>query len=552
MGHAQGSGQPGADPPTRTPIKHLVVIFQENRTFDHYFGTYPQAANIDGEQSWIGVTAPEFHARQDTPKANNYLTNRDVFLHNPNRSLTGGQANPQRWRPADAWTCTLNSNGYTASEEAVDGGRMDQFVQVLGNSGEGCPPGGTGVMNYFDGNTVTYLWNYAQHYAMSDAFFQTNYGPSLPGHINLVSGNIHGAVVQGPPEAGIVFTSPVDGSLTLISNADAVLDDCGSASTRVEMTGRNVGDLLNAKNITWGWFQGGFAPTQPAVLNADGSTQTPAVCGQGHMASEFTIGDKTFLVPNPTINFTTDIHFPVGDYTTSTAPFMFYASTRNPHHLPPSSAEAIGKSTDQANHQYDTLDFLAAIKAGNLPAVTFLKAPAYANDHPGRDPSLVGQAWVVQMVNEIVKLSEWESTAIIITFDDAGTWYDHVAPPVLDPSNTAIDVQCGNGMPVPGDQFARCRLGLRMPFLVISPWAKVNYIGHTVTELASVTRFIEDNWDLGFIDGPVAPPVGTGSFDRVAGSIEGMFDFGQKPNVRPLLLDPIRGTVVVDNQDGGH
>src|SRR5215470_14947949 len=88
--------------PTKTPIKHLVVIFNENHTFDNYFGTYPKAANIPGEQTWIGVPAPEFHARPDTPKVNGYLANPDLFFHNPNRTQTGAQANPVRLTPAQS------------------------------------------------------------------------------------------------------------------------------------------------------------------------------------------------------------------------------------------------------------------------------------------------------------------------------------------------------------------------------------------------------------------------------------------------------------------
>jgi phospholipase C len=526
---------------TKTPIKHLVVIFQENRAFDHYFGTYPQAANIPGEQSWIGIPAPEFHALPGTPKANNYLTHPDVFLHNPNRSFTGAQANPQRLRPADAYSCPPLTNLYTPSQQAVDGGRMDQFVPFLGRAIEGCPADGTGIMDYFDGNTVSGLWNYAQHFAMSDAFFQTDYGPTLPGHINLISGNIHGAIVHGAPDPTDTFTSLVDGSLTLLNNARPFLDDCAPGS--VEMSGRNVGDLLNEKHITWGWFNGGFAATTPAVLNPDGSTQTPAVCGQAHTLFEITIDGTTYVVPNPTINFTTDIHILRADYDVGIVPFMYYASTRNPHHLPPTSVAAIG-TTDQANHQYDTSDFMNALDAGNLPAVTFLKPPVFAWEHPAISDPLTAQAWFIPIINKIMTSREWESTAIMITYDDAGTLYDHEPPPVLDRSNTSIDFHCGSGTPEPGDQFARCRLGLRLPFVVISPWARHNYIDHTVTEQASILRFIEDNWELGFIDGPKPLPPGTESYDRYAGSLMGAFDFDRQPDTRPLILDPIRGTVV--------
>src|ERR1700719_4371512 len=88
---------------TRTPIRHVVVIIPENRTFDNYFGTYPKAANIPGEQSWVGVAAPRFVARDDTPEVNGLSP--EQLQNNPNRSLTGGPANPMRLRPGDSYTC---------------------------------------------------------------------------------------------------------------------------------------------------------------------------------------------------------------------------------------------------------------------------------------------------------------------------------------------------------------------------------------------------------------------------------------------------------------
>jgi phospholipase C len=550
--------------PTRTPIKHLVVIFNENHTFDNYFGTYPNAANIPGEQGWIGVPAPVFHARPDTPKANNYLTNPDVFFHNPNVTATGAQANPIRLRPADAYgACGGTDFGvppsyagqsltdYTGQEIAIDGGRMDKFIFGPQNI-NGCKTDGSMTLGYWDGNTVTALWNYAQHYALSDEFYNTVIGGSMSGHFSLVAGNNHGAVLHGNAPANVTnkgyYTNPVDGSVTVIDVFDAYLDDCSlwaaPGGYSAELTGRNVGDLLNAKRITWGWFAGGFKPTQPAVLNPDGSTKTPAVCGASHTAHEFTIDGTTYVVPNPTINFLGDIHVPQTDgIQDASLPFQYYASTRNPHHLPPSSVVAIGR-TDQANHQYDVSDFLAALNAGNFPSVSFLKPAWYAVGHPGISDPLTEQAQLVQLINQIMMTPEWESTAIVITWDDFGGWYDHVAPPVLDPSNTPVDFHCGNGKPAPGDGYARCRLGLRMPALVISPWAKHNHVDHTVTEQTSILRFIEDNWGLGFIDGPTPLPPGTESFDRYVGSIGGMFDFDREPNIRPLILDPIRGTVV--------
>jgi phospholipase C len=176
-----------------------------------------------------------------------------------------------------------------------------------------------------------------------------------------------------------VFVDPTTGVGTNFSDADAFLDDCGSdkggtvvTATTIQMSGKNGGDLLNAKGVTWGWFQGGFAPTQPATFNSNGSLKTPAVCASSH------IGHPG--VPNPTAAdgnpANADIHVAITDYSSHHEPFMYYPQTSNPHHLRPTSVAMIGK-TDQANHQYDISDFFAALEAGHLPAVSYLKAPSF-------------------------------------------------------------------------------------------------------------------------------------------------------------------------------
>src|SRR5262249_33200279 len=105
---------------TQTPIKHIVVIIPENRTFDNYFGTYPQAANVAGEQSWVGVAAPKFVARPGTPIANNLLATPALLVNNANRGRFGGPANPVRLRPGDAYTCDMGHN-YEPEQQAYDG-----------------------------------------------------------------------------------------------------------------------------------------------------------------------------------------------------------------------------------------------------------------------------------------------------------------------------------------------------------------------------------------------------------------------------------------------
>src|SRR5207248_3407561 len=159
-------------PSTATPIQHLVVIFQENVSFDHYFGTYPVATNPDGE--------PRFTADPSTPTVNGL--NHALLTSNPNLNPANGAAasNPFRLDRSQAVTSDQDHD-YTAEQRAFDAGLMDLFPLDAGS-------GARTVMGYFDGNTVTAEWNYAQFFAMSDNAYSATFGPSTPGVINLVSG----------------------------------------------------------------------------------------------------------------------------------------------------------------------------------------------------------------------------------------------------------------------------------------------------------------------------------------------------------------------------
>jgi phospholipase C len=352
-------------------------------------------------------------------------------------------------------------------------------------------------MDYYDGNTVTALWNYAQHWAMSDNSYNTTFGPSTPGMLNLVAGQTHGAtpaVIAGSTDNGTVYGDP-----------DGAYDDC-SGSTQVSMSGTNVGDLLNSAGVTWGWFQGGFRPS--AVVSGKAQCKT----------SHTNIGGAT-----------------VTDYSAHHEPFQYYASTANPHHTRPASVAEIGHS-GPANHQYDLSDFYSALNANNLPAVSFLKAAKYQDGHAGYSDPLDEQTFVVNAVNALQQSGSWKNTAVVIAYDDSDGWYDHVMPPIVNSSASAEDAltstgKCGNGTPLGGYQ-DRCGYGPRLPLLVLSPYARQNYVDHAITDQSSILRFIEDNWSL--------PRIGGGSFDAIAGSINGMFDFQNPSDVR-LILDPSTG-----------
>jgi phospholipase C len=201
----------------------------------------------------------------------------------------------------------------------------------------------------------------------------------------------------------------------------------------------------------------------------------------------------------------------------------------------------IGHQGDAANHENDTSDFWDALAAHNLPAVSFLKAPAIQDGHAGYSDPLDEQKFLVQSINQLEKSEEWKETAVIIAYDDSEGWYEHQIGPIVNQSNVAENKllgvgKCGTPKPLDesaGIQNGRCGYGPRLPLLVISPFARSNYVDHRVTDQASILRFIEDNWNLG--------RVGNGSADAVAGKLDGMFDVDQKYSSQKLFLDPITG-----------
>jgi phospholipase C len=512
-----------ADVKTATPIKHIVIIFGENRSFDHYFGTYPYALNPKGE--------PQFHALANTPSVNGYgnPANASALLtRNPNLNPQNGTgaANPFRFDRSQANTEDM-SHDYTAEQLASDGGLMDLFPLNTGSAGPppSAPPATvltTGqVMGYFDGNTVTALWNYAQHFAMNDNSYGTDFGPSTVGAINLISGQTNGVVKVTGGTGSLVGDG--NGGFTVIGDPDPYADVCsgpaqpnGEGST-VRLGGRNIGDLLNASGITWGWFAGGF---NLSVVNPDGST------GCARQTNSAIVGTQVDFVPHHT-------------------PFQYYASTANPTHVRPSSVQMIGH-TDGANHNYDVEDFFTAVSAGNFPAVSFLKAIAIQDGHPANSDPLDEQQFIVRVANFLQSQPTWKDTALVILYDDSDGWYDHQLAPIVNTSATAADAvtgpgMCGSGVTaLPGIKAAtkhaqgRCGFGPRQPLLVISPWSKHNFVDGTLTDQTAVIRFIEDNWLNG-------QRIGQGSYDAITNSLSSMFDFHQVISDFLYILNPNTG-----------
>jgi len=245
-------------PKTATPIKHVVVIFDENESFDHYFGTYPYATNTNGST---------FHAKPGTPTVNGLYTK--ITSSGPTGPLLTKNPNgmePQRLSPAEALTCDQN-HGYTPEQQAFDNGKMDQFITYT-QSASNCAAGTNEffqpglVLDYYDGNTVTALWNYAQNFAMSDNNYDTDFGPSTPGALNVISGNdgagyAVSASATDPATAAHVTDSSVGyvgGNTanlgTIYGDLDPAYDECADNSR--SSTDTNPVGVMTGQNIVAG------------------------------------------------------------------------------------------------------------------------------------------------------------------------------------------------------------------------------------------------------------------------------------------------------------
>jgi phospholipase C len=600
----------------QTPIRHVVEIFQENVSFDHYYGTYPHAANSDGVNFQPLPHTPTVDGL--TPATSSSLPpslrhSSNLLVSNPNAALPRRLDSNAIGLPGDAGgqlTCDQDHN-YSDEQQSFDGGLMDRFVQSVGTGGGttpfGAPCNKETVMDYYDGNTVTGLWNYAQHYAMSDNSYGTTFGPSAPGAINLVSGDTGNVDVSHEANSPTIATSTSPdadltpdgkGDFSLTSDAQPYWDDC-STRDAVALSGKNIGDELNSAGLSWGWFEGGFRPTTTyqAALEATGQSSQPT---STFIPDEFKNAEFQKAVPHSSNQGLCNAVTPVGealggtgqygfkdDYIPHHEPFQYYASTANPHHLTIarsangrdklSGLATIGADTQSyingvpqfntPNHNYDTSDFDQLVTAisnhelpsSALPAVSFLKAPGYQDGHAAYSDPADEQEFIAHTVNEIMNTPDWRHTAIVINYDDSDGWYDHANSGITNPSLSAADNltnttlsgptsgKCGVEPPASsplGGQQGRCGFGPRLPMLVISPFAKGNYVDHNLSNQASTINFVEYNWHLPGIAGSFdQAEAKTDKAEHVPFDLAGMFDFDGGSNSR-LPLNPLTGEPV--------
>jgi phospholipase C len=426
----------------RTKIKHIVIIMQENRSFDHYFGTYPGA---DGIPMQNGVP---------TVCANDPVTGQCIKPFHDSSDINYG-----------------GPHGMAAAITDINGGKMDGFVQSVMDgrsnyctdpSTPGCTSGkqGPDVMGWHDAREIPNYWAYAQNFVLQDRMFEPSASWSLPAHLFMVSG------------WSAKCTDP-DDPMTCSNNIDNP-PQAVTGSTKEDYAWTDLTYLLHKYNISWGYFL--TEGIEPDCANDQ------MFCDQQPLRKDVP------SVMNPLPNFAT-VH-----------------------------------DNDQLNHILPTTEFLASLKDGTLPAISWIIPEYGVSDHPATSIH-AGQDYVTGLINAIMQSPDWDSTVIILAWDDWGGFYDHVVPP-------KVDV---NGY------------GLRVPALLISPYAKKGTIDHQTLSFDAYLKFIEDI----FLDGQRLDPRTDGRPDArptvrenspLLGDLLNDLDFLQEP-LPPLILplDPSPG-----------
>ena len=432
----------GNTTPTTTPtpasgihkIKHIIIIMQENRSFDSYFGTYPGADGI--------------------PMANGVPT---VCVTNP---LTGQCVKPYH-NPQD-----LNHGGPHGAANAsadINHGKMDGFIaqaehglgSCINPNDPACSGNGqTDVMGYHDYHEIPNYWAYAKNFVLQDHMFEPDASWSLPAHLFLVSAWSARCRIKGDPQSCV---NNIVGPVTL-QRAD---------NYNADYAWTDLTYLLHKANVSWAYY---VAPGTQPDCDDDAASCAP-------VKQEA----KTPGIWNPLPDFDTV------------------------------------QQDGQISNIQSLNKFYTAAKNGSLPSVAWITPNQLDSEHP---PALVstGQSYVTGLMNAVMQGPDWSSSAIFLAWDDWGGFYDHVVPPVVDE----------NGY------------GLRVPGLVVSPYAKQGYIDHQTLSFDAYLKFIEDD----FLNGQRLDPKTDGRPDPrptvredvpILGDLSNDFDFSQTPR-SPLAL----------------
>jgi phospholipase C len=437
---ALAAGEPAAGNDGIHKIKHVVIIMQENRSFDHYFGTYPGAQGLPTKDGKFAVCVPDAKGSCTEP-----------FHDTNDRNFGAG-------------------HGAAAAAADIDGGKMDGFVkQAEAEKDKACKDPNDpacafkearlDVMGFHDRSELGNYWAYADNFVLQDHMFEPNASWSLPEHLFQVSEWSAKCSRAGDPKSCV----------NELDHPDLPRDfgKGGQSRRDPDYAWTDLTFLLHKAGVSWGYFV--FPGAEPDCED-DSAACKPVKQGP-----------KTPGIWNP-------------------LPFF----------------DTVKEDGELKNVQ-DLKNFYAAAKAGTLPAVSWIAPAQQVSEHP---PALIslGQAYVTSLVNAAMQGPDWNSTAIFIAWDDWGGFYDHLAPPSVDQ----------NGY------------GLRVPGLVISPYAKKGFIDHQVLSFDAYVKFIEDD----FLSGQRLDPKTDGRPDprptvrenvQVLGDLRNDFDFEQEPR-RPLVL----------------
>jgi phospholipase C len=425
-------------------IQHVVVIMQENRSFDSYFGTFPGADGIPMKDGVPTVCVPD-PEQGDCQRP----------FHDTSDVNGGGPHN------------------HGSAMEDIDGKKMDGFIGQAEQSPNGCAnpdnpacrnTGAVDVMGYHDANEIPNYWTYAKEFVLQDHMFEPNSSWSLPQHLFMVSEWSAKCSKPGHPM-----------SCTNANESPDMTPDMrpkDSTEPPPDYAWTDLTYLLHAHGVSWGYYV--FPGTEPD-------------CEDDAMTCK--------AVPQ---NATTP-----GIWN----PLPYFDTVRD---------------DGQLGNVLPLHDFYAEARAGMLPAVSWITPTQAVSEHPPASVS-AGQAYVTGLINTIMRSPDWSSTAIFLAWDDWGGFYDHVVPPSVDE----------NGY------------GLRVPGLVISPYAKRGYIDHQTLSFDAYAKFIEDD----FLGGQRLDPSTDGRPDPrpdvretvpILGNIADAFNFHQQP--RPPLILPQRPT----------
>ena len=431
----------------QSTIKNVIVIYQENWSFDALYGSFPGANGLSS-------ATPSSYAQIDKVTSAPITTLPQPLVNGqPDPDFAGVTGQPVAPYPAISYIQPSQLTGdivhrFYQEQGQIDGGKMDKFMSWSDNPGL--------LFSYFDATNMP-EGQLAAQYTLADNGFHSAFGGSFLNHQFLICAC---APTFPNAPASTVATVDASGKLLALDRSGNIVHDgyvtpdgyvvntsytvntphpAGATGLVPNQTNPTIGDRLNAANVTWKWYSGGWAAA---------------------------------LAGNPDPNF--QFHH---------QPFAYYANYAD-------------GTAAKAAHLQDETNFLADLHNNALPSVSFIKPIGENNEHPGYSSLLAGQQHVASLVQAVQSSPYWKNTVIIITYDENGGRWDHVPPPG------------------PLDRWGP---GTRVPFLIVSPWAKHGYVDHTQYETVSVLAFIENLFTL--------HPLGTR--DAAANGFSNAFDFTQ-------------------------